>query len=196
MLGHYRTLLEGIVADPARTVSDLPLIGAAERRLLLEDWNATDFAYASGLTMHGCFEAQAARQPEAPAVWHAGAVLSYAELNRRANRLALELQARGAGPGTLIGVCMERHPDMLTGLIAILKSGGAYVPLDPNYPAERVAFMLDDGIAPILLTQAELAAELPATDARGFASTPSTGATQPSRWPTRLSRCRPMTSPT
>ena len=156
MLGHLRVLLEGIVADPAQPVGQLPMLTEAERHQQLVEWNATALAYPAGLTMHGLFEAQAAARPEAVALWCDGVELSYGELDRRANKLARHLRELGAGPETLVGVCVERRPEMIVGMLGILKSGAAYVPIDPEYPAERVAFMLADSEAPVLLTQSWL----------------------------------------
>ena len=165
MLDHLRVLLEGIVADPAQPVGQLPMLTEAERHQQLVEWNATALAYPADLTMHGLFEAQAAAHPDAVALWCDGVELSYGELDRRANKLARHLRDLGAGPETLVGVCVERRPEMIVGMLGILKSGAAYVPIDPEYPAERVAFMLADSEAPLLLTQSWLVEGLPATAA-------------------------------
>ena len=122
--------------------------------------------YARDGTMHGLFEARAAAQPEAIALYADGVEYSYAELNRRANKLAAQLLGAGLETEQLVGVCVERCADMITGLLAILKAGGAYVPIDPNYPAERVAFMLSDSEAAILLTQTALLEQLPEHNAQ------------------------------
>ena len=119
-----------------------------------------------GCTLHGLIEAQARRTPQAVALRCEGQSLSYAELDRRANQLANHLQAGGVGPETLVGVCMERSPEMVVALLGILKAGGAYVPLDPDYPNERLAFMLADAAVPVLLTQERLLAHLPPHAAR------------------------------
>jgi amino acid adenylation domain-containing protein len=119
------------------------------------DWNRTDRAYPVA-TLHEAFEAQAARTPDAPALRFREATLTYRELNHRADELAALLRELGAGPGTLTAVCMERSLEMVVALYGTLKAGSAYVPIDPDYPAERVAFMLGDTDAPILLTQAAL----------------------------------------
>jgi non-ribosomal peptide synthetase component F len=166
MLGHYRTLLEGIAADPARRVSELPLLTEAERHQMLVAWNDTAVAYPAGETLHGLFEAQAARTPGALALVGEGERLTYRELDGRANRLAHHLRGLGVGRGTLVGICVERSVEMVVGLLGILKAGGAYVPLDPAYPAERLAFMLEDTAAPVLLTQRRLLPGLPEHGAR------------------------------
>lgn len=121
--------------------------------------------YPRAACVHQLFEAQVERIPEAVAAEFEQATLTYAELNRRANRLAHHLQQLGVGPDVLVGLYVERSLDMLTGLLAILKVGGAYVPLDPNYPAARVGFMLDDAALSVLVTQQSLAASIPAPGA-------------------------------
>ncbi len=165
LAGHLRTLLEGAVADPERRLSELPLLGPAERRRVLTEWNPGTAAFAAAGTLHERVAAQAARRPHARAVVHDGRALSYAELNARANQLAHHVRALGVGPGTLVPVCFERSLDMIVALLAVLKAGGAYVPLDPAYPPERLAHMLADVASPVLLTQAALLQGLPPHDA-------------------------------
>ncbi|MCA1616820.1 MAG: amino acid adenylation domain-containing protein, partial [Acidobacteria bacterium] len=162
MAGHYRTLLESVVADPRRNVSALPILTGPERRRLLVDWNRTEAEYAPAQTIHRLFEAQAQKTPESDAVVCGRERVSYRELNRRANRVAHHLRRLGVGPEARVGVCLERTPDLLAALLGVLKAGGAYIPLDPTYPKERVAFMLEDGQAAVLLTQSHLLARLPA----------------------------------
>jgi amino acid adenylation domain-containing protein len=160
MLGHWRTLLEAMVASPRARLADLPILGADEIDGL-ERWNATSAEYARDAILPELFEAQAARTPEADAVAFADESLSYRELNRRANRLAHELRRLGVAPEVLVGIYMERSPDMLVALLGVLKAGGAYVPLDPSYPKDRVSYMLADSGAAILLTQQALLGSLP-----------------------------------
>ncbi|MCA1615318.1 MAG: amino acid adenylation domain-containing protein, partial [Acidobacteria bacterium] len=166
MLGHFETLLGGVVADPTRRLSQLPLLGADERRRLLVEWNDTSVSYAGDECLHSLVERQAERTPGAVAVVYQDRELTYGELNGRANQLAHHLRELGVGPDVLVGVCAERSVEMVVGLLGILKAGGAYVPLDPSYPAERLAFMLRDAGVGVLLTQEHLAAGLPAHDAR------------------------------
>jgi amino acid adenylation domain-containing protein len=161
LAGHFRTLLEGIVADPEQRVSELPLLTEPERQQLLAGWNATQAEYPREACVHELFEAQVERTPDAAAVGFEGQQLTYRELNRRANGLAHHLRRLGVGPEVLVGICVERSWEILVGLLGILKAGGAYVPLDPSYPKERLAFMLEDGQAPVLLTQRRLAGSLP-----------------------------------
>jgi len=161
MLGHFRVLLESIVADAGQRVAQLELLEAAERRRLLVEWNDTARPYPREATIQALFEAQVERSPGAIAVSCAGQELTYGELNARANRLAHELRARGVGPDVLVGLCLERSLELVVALLGVLKAGGAYVPLDPSYPAERLAFMLEDTRAPVLITQERLRATLP-----------------------------------
>ncbi|MDX6502481.1 MAG: hypothetical protein QOG23_5745, partial [Blastocatellia bacterium] len=161
MAGHYRMLLESIVIDPRCLVSALPILTEPERRQLLVDWNRTEAEYASSQTINQLFEAQAQKTPGADALVCGHERLSYRELNRRANRLAHHLRRLGVGPEVRVGVCVERTADLLVALLGVLKAGGAYIPLDPSYPKGRLAFMLEDGQATVLLTQSHLLARLP-----------------------------------
>ena len=153
MLGHYQRLLEGIVADPGQPISRLPLLTEDERHQLLVEWNNTACDYPADRCVHQLFEEQVERTPDAVALVFEDQELTYGELNARSNQLAHYLQSQGVGPETLVAICMERSLEMVVGLLGILKAGGAYVPLDPEYPAERLAFMLQDAQAPVLLTQ-------------------------------------------
>jgi amino acid adenylation domain len=163
---HFQVLLEGIVAQPTQHLLTLPLLTQEERQQMLVDWNATQSAFPSQTTLHALVEAQVERTPNATAVIFEGKTRTYRELNNAANHLALRLQELGTGPDTLIGVCMERSIEMVEALLAVLKAGGAYVPMDPGYPAERLAYMLQDSQVPILLTQPQLKELLPATEAQ------------------------------
>jgi len=156
MLGHFQTLLEGIVADPRQKISHLPLLTETERQQLLAGWNDTTTAYPRDQTIPQLFEEQAAQGPDAVAVEFAGAGLTYRELNERANRLAHYLQKLGVGPDILVTLCLERSPELIVALLGILKAGGGYVSLDPTHPPERLAFMLTDTGSPVLLTQEKL----------------------------------------
>ena len=160
MAGHWRVLLEGIVADPAQRISHLPLLTEAEQQQLRAQWNAT--AYSRDTCVHQLFEEQVRRTPQATALVFEEQRLTYAELNARANQLAHHLRTLGVGPEVLVAIAMERSLELIVGLLGILKAGGAYVPLDSSYPAERLAFMLSDTQAPVLLTQQRLLGHLPA----------------------------------
>jgi amino acid adenylation domain-containing protein len=160
MIGHYQRLLESMVADPERRISDFPMLTEAEKQQILFEWNDTGKDYPKGLCIHQLFEAQAERTPDAVAAVFEGQELTYRELNRRSNQLARYLRTLGVGPEVLVGICVERSLEMIIGLLGILKAGGAYVPLDPAYPKERNAFMLQDTQASVLLTQQRLVEEL------------------------------------
>ncbi len=162
----FTTFLQGIVSDPQQRISDLPLLTQKEQQQMLVEWNATQAAYPSDKCVHQLFEAQVERSPDALAVVYEDEQVTYRELNRRANQLAHYLQKLGIGPEVLVGICVERSIDMVVGLLGVLKAGGAYVPLDPTYPAERLAFILQDAQAPMLLTQRRLASALPAQAVR------------------------------
>ncbi len=160
MAGHLETVLEAMAAAPGERCSALSLLRGAEREQVLEAWNATA-ADVPEVCVHDLFVAQAARAPEAVAVTWGGATLGYAELERRSGALARRLRARGVGPEVSVGVCLERGPGLLVGLLGVLRAGGAYVPLDPSYPRERLAYMLADARVPVLLTEEGLASTLP-----------------------------------
>jgi amino acid adenylation domain-containing protein len=166
LLQHFQTLLEGIVSDPDRRISDLPLLNEAERRLLLSAWNDTRREYPRDKCVHELFEAQVERSPDAIALVVEEEQLTYRELNRRANQLAAYLGKLGVGPETPVGFCLERSPEMVVGILGILKAGGTYVPLDPAYPKERLAFMLEDTRTPVILVQQRLIERLPEHQAR------------------------------
>ncbi len=157
---HFITLLEAIVGDPDRGVDALDLLEHAERADLLGRHGGRAEAFPV-FCLHERFEAQAARTPAAPAVTFEDQTISYAELNIRANRVAHRLRALGVTPETLVGLCLRRSLDLPVAILAVLKAGGAYVPLDPDYPAERLAFVLEDSGAAVLVTQAELLDHLP-----------------------------------
>ncbi|HEX2078089.1 MAG TPA: amino acid adenylation domain-containing protein, partial [Longimicrobium sp.] len=151
--GRLLTLMSAAAASPELRVSRLPLLGAAERERLLREWNRTERPHPAVRTMHGAFEAQARRTPDAVALEADDATLTYGELEARANRLAHHLRARGVGPGTLVALCLERGARMVEALLAVLKAGGAYLPLDPAYPPDRLAYMLADSGTRVLVTQ-------------------------------------------
>ncbi|HEU4328582.1 MAG TPA: amino acid adenylation domain-containing protein [Roseiflexaceae bacterium] len=164
LVAQYQELLRGIVAQPHLPVGRLPLLPPDERRLVVDDWNATGTAYPAGFCVQDLFAAQAARTPDAQALVAVDGALTYAELETRANQLAHLLQSAGAGPEMLVGVCLERSLDLVVALLAVLKSGGAYVPLDPALPPDRLLFVLEDAGAALILTQEHLRPRLPATE--------------------------------
>ncbi len=166
MVGHFQTLLEGLVANPDQKLSHIPLLSAAEQNQILVEWNKTQANYPQDLCLHELFEQQVVKTPNAVAVVFEDQRLTYSELNTKANQLAHYLQSLGVGPEVLVGVCVERSIEMLVGILGILKAGGAYVPLDPAYPITRLSFMLSDSQASVLLTQAQLLSKLPLHQAR------------------------------
>ena len=166
LFGHLTTLLHAVLQDSGARVEDLPLLTAAERQQVLFEFNDTAVPYPQDKCIHQLIEEQVERTPDAVALVFEGQQLTYAQMNRRANQLAQYLQTAGVGPDVLVGVCMERSLEMVIALLGIHKAGGAYVPLDPTYPKERLGFVIADAAAPVVLTQAHLAANLPATAAR------------------------------
>ena len=153
-------LLEAAVAEPELGIGSLDVLSPEERRTILYGWNDTARAVRSA-TLPELFAAQVVKTPDAMAVVCEEQSLTYAALDARANQLAHHLRDLGVRPETVVGLCVERSPAMLIGLIGILKAGGAYLPLDPGYPPERLAFMLEDAGAPVLVTQAALLDRLP-----------------------------------
>jgi aspartate racemase len=163
MAGHFQTLLASAAADPGQEVSRLPLLSPAERQQLLYGWNDTASAYPRDRCVYELFEAQAARTPAAVAVTFQGQELTYRELNERGNQLAHHLRARGVGPETLVGLCLERSPELVVSILGVLKAGGAYLPLDADYPVQRLGWMVKDAEVGLVVTQQHLQDRLPAT---------------------------------
>jgi amino acid adenylation domain-containing protein len=163
---HYCNLLADVVARVDLPLHELALLDAEERRRLLIDWNATQADFPRDASLGSLFEAQVARDPGATALLCDGTEVSYAELNRRANRMARRLSSLGVGREARVGVCLERSVEMVIGLLAVLKSGGAYVPLDPAYPVDRLAFIVSDAGIEVLLSQEHLVGRLPRTGAQ------------------------------
>ena len=152
MTEHYGNLLRGIVSDPECRVSSLPLLSEAERRRLLIEWNDTEVDTQTEKDVRELFEEQARNRPESVAVEFGASGLTYEELNRRADQLAHHLRRLGVGSNQLVGVAVDRGPDMVTSLLAVLKAGAGYVPLDPSYPVERLAYMIRDAELSLILT--------------------------------------------
>ncbi|MGD1154797.1 MAG: amino acid adenylation domain-containing protein [Terriglobia bacterium] len=167
LIEHYSTLLASAGQDPGQRISTLPVLPETERHKLLVDWNDTRREYPQRC-VHELFEEQAQRAPSAVALTFRDQHLTYGELNRRANRLAHQLQRLGVRLETRVGICLERDLEMVIGMLGTLKAGGAYVPLDAAYPKERLAFMLEDAGVQVVLTQESLKDQLPATKAPIF----------------------------
>ena len=165
LVEHYQTLLLGATQAPGLALDRLPLLTPRDRRHNAErNETAAPFPHACA---HRLFEQRAVQTPSAPALRFGEDTLSYEELDRCANRLAHHLCELGLQPGQLVGLSMERgQPGLVIGLLAILKAGGAYLPLDPEYPSDRLAYMLEDAGAGLLLTQASVRERLPAGSAR------------------------------
>ncbi len=161
LAGHWQTLLEGVVAGPEQPLSSLPLLTEQERHQLLVEWNTPQVEYFQGRCVHELFEEQVERTPEAVAVVCEEQQLTYGELNQRANHLAHHLRQLGVRAEVPVGICVERSPEMVIGLLGILKAGGIHVPMDPTQPAERITFMAEDTGMPVLLTQQHLLVRFP-----------------------------------
>ncbi|HXC70887.1 MAG TPA: amino acid adenylation domain-containing protein, partial [Pyrinomonadaceae bacterium] len=157
----FQTLIDSVLEHENAPITKLELVGEAERKQLLQEWNNTTTAYASVKCIQELFERQAAQTPNAVALVYEGRHLSYEELNRRANQLGHYLKSRGVGPETPVVLCVERSLEMIVGVLGILKAGGAYVPLEPTYPQERLAMVLEESGAPLLVTQQHVVAGLP-----------------------------------
>ncbi|MGW4640521.1 amino acid adenylation domain-containing protein [Sphaerisporangium sp. NPDC004334] len=161
MAAHLTMFLRAVAVRPGARLSEIGVLGEDERAQVTAGFNATDAPFPAGATLHGLVEEQIARTPDRIAVTFEGASLTYAELGAWADRIARRLRSLGAGPGTPVAVCAERSLELVAGLLGVLKSGAAYVPLDPDYPADRLAFMLADSGARIVLTQRRLRGTLP-----------------------------------
>ncbi|HLM55239.1 MAG TPA: amino acid adenylation domain-containing protein [Pyrinomonadaceae bacterium] len=156
MAKHLETLLEGIVADPDRRIRELPLVTPEERRHLLHDLNDTRRDPPPARTIHQLIEEQVKRTPDAAALEFGGEVLSYRELNGRADRLARRLRALGVGPEVRVGLVIERSAEQIIGLLGVLKAGGAYVPVEASAPRERARYVLEDAGVRVVVTRAGL----------------------------------------
>jgi amino acid adenylation domain-containing protein len=164
MLGHLKTLLESIAANPQQHLSDFSLLTLTERQQLLIEWNDTQIDYPQDKCLHHLLEEQVARTPDAIAVVFEEQQLTYQELNQRANKLAQYLQNLGVAPEVKVGICLEYSLEMIVAVLGVLKAGGAYVPLDSAYPQKRLSFMVQDAAIKILMTQQTLVELLPQQD--------------------------------
>jgi amino acid adenylation domain-containing protein len=160
---HLESLLAAAVAAPEEPVALLPFFGEGERHQLAREWNDTDAAYPATASLQELFEEQVRRHPGEPALLFDGGEVSYAELNRRANRLAARLRALSVEPESRVGLCVVRSPELVVGMLGIVKAGAAYVPLDPDYPGERLALMVEDSGVRVLVTQEPALTRLPAS---------------------------------
>jgi aspartate racemase len=161
LMGHFQTVLAGIVGNPERRISALPLLSEPERQQLLVEWNATATDYPANKCIQELFEQQVQSTPDSLALINEDREMTYRELNIRANQLAHYLRKSGVGPDTRVGVCLQRSPEMIMVLLGILKAGGAYVPLDPDYPQTRLQLMVEDAQVRVLITERALLELLP-----------------------------------
>ncbi|WP_137918850.1 non-ribosomal peptide synthetase [Hydrogenophaga sp. 2FB] len=164
MAQHLRNLQAGICADATQSVGRVPMLTAAERHLQLVTWNDTAQVCTNDIPIQTLIEEQVRRAPDHEAVVFGDERVDYQELNRRANRVAHQLRRSGVGPDVRVGICMERSVELVVAYLAVAKAGGAFVPMDPDLPQERLAFMLRDTAAPVVITQPHLVERLPAPD--------------------------------
>ncbi|MDO0928856.1 amino acid adenylation domain-containing protein [Streptomyces sp. TG1A-8] len=161
MAGHLRMLLESVVDAPGAHISELNMLTERERRQVLVDWNGTTGPYPDTATIHQLIEDRVTTSPDAIALTHGTQQWTYAQLNARANQLAHHLRTTGTTPDTLIAVCLDRTPDLITTILGILKAGAAFVPLDPDYPTDRITHMVEDSRATLTITHSNLSNRLP-----------------------------------
>ncbi len=185
LASHYQTLLQSAVEDPTCTVAALPMLTAEERRQFLATWNQTAIQHPIETSLVELFAAQVTQRPEAIAFITDHATITYDKLDRNANQLAGHLRATGVEKGTIVGVCLPRSFDAVIALLAIFKVGAVYLPLDPAYPRKRLAFMLADSAAPLIITTTRLQPTLP-TDSATLVCI--------DKLPVILSSCHPITT--
>ncbi|HED09976.1 MAG TPA: non-ribosomal peptide synthetase, partial [Caldithrix abyssi] len=162
----YENLLAAVAAHPQSRISDLSVLSEQERHLILKEWNRSAVHYNWQRCMHHLVEEQVRRQPAAVAVAIDGAHITYEQLNRRANQLARHLRSLGVGAEVPVGISLEKSPDLMVAVLAVLKAGGGYVPMDPDYPPERLAYMIEDSATPVLITHGSLVERLPQSAAK------------------------------
>jgi len=159
-LASYEQIIESVLQQADAPLKLLDVVGAEDREKLLHGWNNTAAPLPVQASIHQMIEQQVDFTPQAPALYANGRTFTYQELDRHANALATRLQQAGVGRETLVGICARRRPELLVSILATLKSGAAYVPIDPNYPADRIAYILNDAKAPVLLTEYQVAETL------------------------------------
>jgi len=155
LAGSLLNILDDALGHAERPLSHLNMLSEAERRMVLMQFNATEHAFPTGKTLHRLFEEQVARTPDNTALVFRDTSMTYAELDERANRLARLLREKGSRPDTIVGLLVDRSPAMIIGALGILKSGAGYAPIDPNYPDDRIAYMLENSQATLLVTQGQ-----------------------------------------
>ncbi|QJD81939.1 non-ribosomal peptide synthetase [Cohnella herbarum] len=162
LIRHYTNILAQVTRSPDQLLSAIDMLDDSEKARLLFGFNATHVEYETDRTMHSIFEEQACQSPDAIAVVYGNERLTYGQLNDRANRLAMELRERGAAPNHIVGIMVERSPEMVVAVLGVLKAGAAYLPIDPQYPEERIRYMLEDSGTGIVISQLRLAERIPA----------------------------------
>ena len=165
MAGDFGRLLESAIAGPNLSLHNLQMISGSDRQRMLSEWNQAAVEYPKESCIHHLFEQHAVKTPQSIAAELVEQRLTYGELNQQANQVAHYLAKLGVGPNVRVGVCMERSPELLAALLGVLKAGGAYVPLDPAYPQERLAYMLEDSGASILISQSVVLPNVPQNNA-------------------------------
>ena len=165
-LDYYKRLLEAVATDPEQRIDELPLLSEDERHRLIHGWNDTAAEIDRDRLLHQLFERQVARTPGALALLAGDERLTYRDIERRSNQLAHRLQHSGVERDTVVPLAVERSVEMVIGMLGILKAGGAYLPIDPELPEQRIAYMLEEARAPVVLTQSHLVARLPPHTAR------------------------------
>ena len=160
-LSHWRRILEQVVDTPSTAVSQLELLTQEERDRILRTWNSTERSHTTDTPLHSLVETSVDREPSRTALVFEDESLTYIDLDRRANAIAHQLQDMGAVPGQLVGICLDRSPDMVATLLAVLKCGAAYVPLDPTYPSARISYVLEDAATAIVVTDEHTLKHLP-----------------------------------
>ncbi len=166
ILAHLHTLLAEVTSAPNRPVSTIPLLGTEERQNILTTWSRPREDFETVATLHALVEQQVERTPGAIAVIHEAGSIAYDQLEREANQLAHHLLQQGAGPDAVVGIALDRSPELVVGVLAILKTGAGYLPLDPSLPEDRLAFMVADTQASLVVTSSSLAPLIPAGEAR------------------------------
>ncbi|KAA3660050.1 MAG: hypothetical protein DWQ04_20515 [Chloroflexi bacterium] len=170
LLIHFEVLLNGIITNPNETIARLPLLTPTEKQQLLVSWNDTQAAFPLDQCVHQLFEQQVERGPEETAVFHPThklnglpvEQLTYAQLNAKANQLAHYLRDHGVKPESRVAICLDKSPEMIIAILAVLKAGGAYLPLDPTHPAERLTFMIEDAQPEVIITEEAFSSQLSA----------------------------------
>jgi amino acid adenylation domain-containing protein len=187
---YFTRLLAGVTRDAGAPAGQVNLLDEVERRQLLVELNQTAAAYPADKCLHQVFEEQAERTPDRPALAFEGKRLTYQELNEQANRLAHHLRCRGVGRNVRVGLCLERSADMIVGVLGILKAGGAYVPLHPDLPRARLAHLITETQAPLVVTQERLLERIPPVQAEAVCVDRDAGvlAKQPATNPERINR--------